>query len=165
MAAPGTWTLEKRLGYALVEMLQDDAGLFHQIFGDRVEYAQEHVDVDAGQGPTVLIKPDLPQDPLRKGENWAQTQFQFIVLIKNWDDRQQNRALAEAYQTLDAVFVEDSVYFEDYVDDVEENLTSKCGELTIRHELNTEDLNDMPSRQARIMVTVMHKRPLTYTNA
>lgn len=165
MTAPGTWTLEKRLGYALVAMLQADAGLFNQIFGDRVEYAQEHVDVDAGQGPTVLIKPEVPQDPVRAGESWAQTQFQFIVLIKNWDDRQQNRALAEAYQSLDAVFVEDAEYFEDYVDDVENNLTSKCGRLTIRHELNTEDLSDMPARQARIIITVTHKRPLTYTNA
>lgn len=165
MPAPNIWTLEKRLGYGLVAMLQADAGMFNQIFGDRVEFAQDFVEVDSGQGPTVLIKPDLPQDPLAKGENWAHATFQFIVVIRNWDDRQQNRALAEAYQTLDAALVDEAAYFEDYVDDQEENLTSKCGKLEIRHELNTEDLNDMPVRQARILITVMHKRPLTYSNA
>lgn len=165
MTAPGTWTLEKRLGYALVAMLQADAGLFNQIFGDRVEYAQDYVDVDSGQGPTVLIKADLPQEPLRKGDNWAQTQFQFIVLIQNWDDRQQNRTLAEAYQALDAVFINANDLLVTHVTDTEENLASKCGQLEVRHELNVEELNDKPARQARILVTVIHKRPLTTTTA
>lgn len=165
MAAPNIWTLEKRLGYGLVAMLQADAGLFNEIFGDRVEYAQDHVDVDAGQGPTVLIKADVTQDPLRKGTNWAHAPFHFIVVIENWDDRAQNRTLAEAYQTLDAVFIDANDLLVNYVDDVEENLTSKCGQLEVRHELNTEDLNDRPVHQARIIVTVMHKRPLDYSNA
>lgn len=165
MAAPDIWTLEKRLGYGLVAQLLADTGIFNRTFGDRVEYARDHVDIDEGQGPTVLIKPDLPQDPVRKGDIWADTPYHFLVLIKNWDDREQNRSLADAYQMLDAVFLNAKALLETYVVDTEENLASKCGKLEIRHELNVEELNDMPARQARIIVTVAHKRPLDYSVA
>lgn len=165
MPAPTYWTLEKRIGYGLVDKLKADAGLFNATFGDRVEYAQDFVDVDAGQGATVLIKPDLAADPVRKARSWGTTPFHFLVSIENWDDRQQRRSLAEAYHMLDAIFLDATDLLENYVDDQEDNLASYCGKLEVRHELNIEDMNDRPKHQAKIIVTVTHKRPLDYSAA
>lgn len=165
MTAPTYWTLEKRLGYGLVAKLKADAGLFNATFGDRVEYAQDYIDVDVGQGPTVLIMPDLPADPNRWGDNWAETPFHFLAVIENWDDRQMGRTLAEAYQSLDVVFKNASDLLENYVTDTEANLASKCGDLKIRHELNIEDRQNKTGRQVRFILTVTHKRPLSYSAA
>lgn len=163
MTAPEYWTLEKRIGYGLVDLLKADTGLFNATFGDRVEYAQDFVDVDTGQGATVLIKPDLPGSPVREARSWATTPFHFLVSIENWDDRQQRRTLAEAYQMLD--FLDATDLLENYVDDQEDNLASLCGKLEVQHELNIEDMNDRPKHQAKIIVTVTHKRPLDYSAA
>ncbi len=162
---PVIWTLEKRLGYALAAMLQADTGIFNNAFGDRVEFATDYIDVDEGQGSTMLIKPDLPQDPVRQGRTWAEVEFHFMAVIRNWDDRQMRRSLSEGYQMLDVALRDEAAYFETHLNDEEENLCSLCGKITIRHELNNEDLNDTPMRQTRIIVKVTHKRPLAYSVA